>query len=433
LVPRSGKQDGEHAAERDPASTDPPGGHIRAAGKPVDDAVTGGHGVARILLEGVEGFERRRRHFAGRALDPHGVVTLGAEVARDQALESVACGIGFGIVPCAGARLGLGRGFEIPKSMIKKAVLLFAGQGAQSVGMGRDLAATYPCAAALFARADAALGHSLSQVMFEGPLEELTRTSRCQPALYVHGLACLEVLRETCPDLEIAAAAGLSLGEFTAHAAAGTFDFESGLKLVAKRGLYMEEACEATAGSMAAMIGGEEAAVRALAAQVDVDVANLNAPGQIVLSGSREGIAAAIAGARGAGIRLGKELVVAGAYHSRLMRSAQDKLAVELAAIEIRRPRFPVFCNVEARPVSDPGDIRRTLASQVTGSVRWSDSMKRLLDAGHDLFLELGPGGVLAGLMGRIRKGTDTRPADGPEAFAALALASNAMLRDAAF
>ncbi len=301
--------------------------------------------------------------------------------------------------------------------MSKNVVLLFAGQGAQSVGMGKDLAATYPRAAALFKKADEVLGFSLSEVMFEGPIEELTRTSRCQPALYVHGLACLEVLREKFPDLRIAAAAGLSLGEFTAHAAAGTFDFASGLELVARRGRFMEEACEATAGSMAAMIGGEEEAVRALAAKVGVDVANLNSPGQIVLSGSKEGIAAALAGAKDAGIRMGKELTVAGAYHSRLMQDAQDKLAVVLENTEIRSPRFPVVCNFEARPVSAPDEIRRTLASQVTGSVRWSESMARLVDEGQELFLELGPGGVLAGLMGRIRKGTDVRVVDGVEAL----------------
>jgi [acyl-carrier-protein] S-malonyltransferase len=306
--------------------------------------------------------------------------------------------------------------------MSHKIVLLFAGQGAQSIGMGKDLAATYPCAAALFKRADDILGFSLSKVMFEGPIEELTRTSRCQPALYVHGLACLEVLRDQFSDLEVAAAAGLSLGEFTAHAAAGTFDFASGLELVAKRGRFMEEACEATAGSMAAMIGGEESAVRALAAKVDVDVANLNSPGQIVLSGSKEGIAAAIAGAKEAGIRMGKELTVAGAYHSRLMQSAQDQLAAVLENTEIHRPHFPVICNFEARAVSEPGEIRRTLANQVTGSVRWSESMERLLDEGHDLFLELGPGGVLAGLMGRIRKGTDVRAVDGVEAMVRLDL-----------
>jgi [acyl-carrier-protein] S-malonyltransferase len=283
--------------------------------------------------------------------------------------------------------------------------LLFSGQGAQAVGMGRDLAAAFPVVKTLFDRADAALGFSLTGVMFDGPMEELTRTSRCQPALYAHGLACLAVLKEQASGLEIKAAAGLSLGEFTAHAAAGTFDFETGLKLVARRGLFMEEACQATQGSMIAMLGGEEEQIRRLAADSDVDMANFNTPGQIVLSGGKENITRCAALAKERGLR-GKELPVAGAYHSRLMRSAQDKLAAELAQTELRAPRFPVICNLEARPVSDAADIRRTLENQVTGSVRWAQSMDFLLDTGHTHFLELGPGGQLAGMLGRIRKGT---------------------------
>ncbi len=283
--------------------------------------------------------------------------------------------------------------------------LLFAGQGAQAVGMGGELAAAFPAAKAILDRADAALGFSLTSVMFDGPMEELTRTSRCQPALYAHGIACLAVLREQMPDLQIAGAAGLSLGEFTAHAAAGTFDFETGLKLVARRGLFMEEACQATQGSMIAMLGGEEDAVRQLAADADVDMANFNTPGQIVLSGAKENIANCALLAKERGLR-GKELPVAGAYHSRLMRSAQEKLAAELAATDIRTPQFPVVCNLEAQPVSSADDIRRTLENQVTGSVRWAQSMDYLLNAGHTHFLELGPGGQLAGMLGRIRKGT---------------------------
>lgn len=289
--------------------------------------------------------------------------------------------------------------------MAKKVVLLFSGQGAQKVGMGKDLAEAYPKAKRLFDHADSVLGFKLADVMFDGPIEELTRTSRCQPALYAHGLALLEVLKDRIPSLEMAACAGLSLGEFTAHAAAGTFDFETGLKLVFQRGSFMENACEETKGSMAAMIGGEESAVRELAAECNVDVANLNAPGQIVLSGSVEGIKAAIGKARDKGIRKAVELTVAGAYHSRLMKSAQDKLAAALQTTSIQMPGMPVVSNFEADVVTSDIVIRNTLERQVTGSVRWSESMQLLLNEGHDLFLELGPGGVLAGLMGRIKKG----------------------------
>ena len=171
--------------------------------------------------------------------------------------------------------------------MTRKIALLFAGQGAQAVGMGQDLARTFVEAADLFERADQVLGRNLSEIAWHGPIEELTRTANCQPALYVHGLACLAVLRDIAGELPVAAAAGLSLGEWTAHAAADTFTFEDGLRLVEERGRLMQEACEATNGAMAAMIGADESAVRQLASETDVDVANLNSPGQIVISGER--------------------------------------------------------------------------------------------------------------------------------------------------
>lgn len=289
--------------------------------------------------------------------------------------------------------------------MSKKVVLLFAGQGAQVVGMGSDLAAHDETVRSLFDQADEILGFPLKETMFSGPMEELTRTSRCQPALYAHGLAVLQLLKQRVPDLEISAAAGLSLGEFTAHAAAGTFDFETGLKLVARRGLFMEEACQATRGSMLAMLGGEEDAVRQLAEDCDVDMANFNTPGQIVLSGAKENIEKAAATAKERGLR-GKELPVAGAYHSRLMKSAQEKLAAELGGTTIVSPNFTVVANLTAAPVSEPAEIRHTLENQVTGSVRWAQSMQYLLSQGHGHFLELGPGGQLAGMLGRIQKGT---------------------------
>jgi [acyl-carrier-protein] S-malonyltransferase len=291
--------------------------------------------------------------------------------------------------------------------MSKKIALLFAGQGAQAVGMGKDLATEFPVAADLFRQADEILGFSLSQTAFEGPQDELTKTAICQPALYVHGLACLAALKEKLPQLAFQAAAGLSLGEFTAHAAAATFDFKTGLELVAKRSQAMQDACETTKGSMAAVIGGEENRIRELAAAADVDVANLNSPGQIVLSGEASKIALAVSLAKEYGARKALEVQVAGAFHSRLMESAYTKLKEVLANTPIKSPVVSVVCNVDAETVSDPEAIRRTLADQVTGSVRWTESVEYLLDQLHcDHFIELGPGGVLAGLVGRIRKGT---------------------------
>jgi [acyl-carrier-protein] S-malonyltransferase len=291
--------------------------------------------------------------------------------------------------------------------MAKEIALLFAGQGAQSVGMGRDLVEQFPVAADLFRKTDEILGRNLSEVAWSGPIEELTKTSNCQPALYVHGLACLAALRELTGDFPITGAAGLSLGEMTAHAAAGTFDFATGLKLVQRRGELMDEACAATSGAMAAMIGADENAVRGLAADADVDVANVNAAGQIVISGERAKVEVAIGMAKEHGIRRAMLLNVAGAYHSRLMEIAYRKLGEVIVDLSITTPRFVVISNVTGQEVKTPDEIRRALQDQVTGTVRWLDCMERLVDLGCDFFIELGPGGVLAGLLRRTRKDAD--------------------------
>ncbi len=288
--------------------------------------------------------------------------------------------------------------------MAKKIALLFAGQGAQSVGMGRDLVEQLPVAADLFRKADEILERKLSEIAWRGPMEELTKTSNCQPALYVHGLACLAALRELTGDFPITGAAGLSLGEMTAHAAAGTFDFATGLKLVQRRGELMDEACAVTSGAMAAMIGADENAVRGLAADADVDIANINAPGQIVISGERAKVEAAIGMAKEHGIRRATLLNVAGAYHSRLMENAYRKLGEALVGLSIETPRFAVVSNVTGREVKTADEIRRTLQDQVVGTVRWLDCVERLAALGCDFFIELGPGGVLAGLLQRTRK-----------------------------
>ncbi|PYK86249.1 MAG: [acyl-carrier-protein] S-malonyltransferase [Verrucomicrobia bacterium] len=299
--------------------------------------------------------------------------------------------------------------------MAKKIALLFAGQGAQVVGMGRDLAEQFPAAADLFRQADEILGRKLSEIAWNGPIEELTKTSNCQPALYVHGLACLAALREVAAEFPIEGAAGLSLGEITAHAAAGTFDFATGLKLVQRRGELMDEACAATYGAMAAMIGADENTVRLLAADEDVDVANINGPGQIVISGELAKVEAAIGVAKEYGIRRATLLNVAGAYHSRLMESAYVKLGEALAEIPMQTPRFAVISNVTGEEVTTPDEIRRTLQDQVTATVRWLDCMERLLERGCELFIELGSAGVLAGLLKRTRKDVDVVSASDAE------------------
>ena len=288
--------------------------------------------------------------------------------------------------------------------MAKKIALLFAGQGAQCVGMGHDLAEQFPVAADLFRHADEILDRNLSEIAWNGPIEELTKTSNCQPALYIHGLAALAALRDVFGNFDVGGAAGLSLGELTAHAAGGTFDFATGLRLVQKRGEFMDEACATTQGGMAAMIGGLENDVRQLAADEDVDIANINAPSQIVISGELARVETAVGVAKEYGIGRAMMLNVAGAYHSRLMQSAYEKLGGALLHVVVKPPRFPVISNVTGREVATPVEIRRTLQDQVTSTVRWVDCMERLVNLGCDLFIELGPGGVLAGLLKRTRK-----------------------------
>ncbi|MFZ1219860.1 MAG: ACP S-malonyltransferase [Chthoniobacterales bacterium] len=305
--------------------------------------------------------------------------------------------------------------------MAKKIALLFAGQGAQTVGMGRELAAHHPAAGDLFQEADRILGRSLSGIAWSGPLEELTKTSNCQPALYVHGLACLAALRGVAGDFAIEAAAGLSLGEWTAHAAAGTFAFSTGLKLVETRGRLMDAACAATAGAMAAMIGADENSVRTLAAATDVDVANINAPGQIVISGETAKVEMAVSLAKEHGIRRATLLNVAGAYHSRLMNSAYEQLGQPLLDAELSVPRFAVMSNVTGGVVETLPEIRTALQDQVTSTVRWTDCLEALLERGCDLFIELGPGEVLAGLLRRTRKDADVISVSDPASVHACA------------
>ncbi|MBM3878618.1 MAG: ACP S-malonyltransferase [Verrucomicrobia bacterium] len=283
-----------------------------------------------------------------------------------------------------------------------KTALLFAGQGAQYVGMGRDLAERYAPARDLFQQANETLGYDLARVCAQGPEFELTKTEHAQPGIFVVSWIALQLLQRRVPSLTFEAAAGLSLGEFTALAAAGTFTFEDGLRLVRQRGQFMHEACDATHGSMAAVIGLAEEPTRAVCAEAGVELANLNCPGQLVISGETERVAQACELAKARGAKRALRLPVAGAYHSRLMTSARAKLDVALATVILAPPRVPVISNVTAQPHGTPETIRTRLVEQVTSSVRWEETIRYLLDQGHRQFLELGPGTALSGFLKRI-------------------------------
>ncbi|HXA14602.1 MAG TPA: ACP S-malonyltransferase [Opitutaceae bacterium] len=284
--------------------------------------------------------------------------------------------------------------------------LLFAGQGAQKTGMGRTLCEQSPAARALYDEANAVLGWNLSKISFEGPEAELTQTKVCQPALFVHGLALLAALREQgrLPAGEPQFALGLSLGEVTALTAAGVFDFVTGLRVVAERGRLMQLACEQTSGGMAAIIGEERAKVYELCRETDIEAANFNCPGQIIVSGEKSKVAAAIAIAKDRGIKKIMPLNVAGAYHSRLMEPARAAFAAFLEKIPFAAPRFTVFTNTTGHAVAQPDDIRAALVKQVVSSVLWEDCMRSAAAAGATVFWELGPGGVLVGLARRTEK-----------------------------
>lgn len=287
---------------------------------------------------------------------------------------------------------------------MSKTALLFAGQGAQAVGMGKDLAAAFPTARSWFDRANAALGYDLAGICFNGPEAELTKTENAQPGIFVVSWVAFELLKERVPSLTFEAAAGLSLGEFTALTAAGAMSFEDGLRVVRQRGRFMQEACDVTKGGMAAVIGLDEAPTREVCAEAGVALANLNCPGQLVISGAAENILKAVELAKAKGAKRAIALPVAGAYHSPLMASAQPKLAAELAKITLNVTRVPVISNVYALPYGRPNQIGVGLVEQVTSSVRWEDSMRCLVNQGFTRFIELGPGAALSGFMKRISK-----------------------------
>ncbi len=291
--------------------------------------------------------------------------------------------------------------------------LLFPGQGSQFVGMGRDLAQRFPEARAAFEEADEALGFPLSRLCWEGPEEELTLTVNAQPAILAHSVAVWRVLGERCPA--VAMAAGHSLGEFSAHVAAGTLSFTDAARTVRRRGELMLRSGNERPGTMAAVLGLDDAATDAVCREASgagegvVVAANFNAPGQIVVSGDVAAVRRAEEMARTAGAKRVLPLNVSGAFHSPLMQVARQGLEVQLQAVELRNPVFPVVSNVTARPVREAAEAKRLLVEQLTSPVRWVASLRTMLDGGCVGFLEMGPGSVLAGLLKRVDRSVPSR------------------------
>ena len=293
-----------------------------------------------------------------------------------------------------------------PSFLRMSTALLFSGQGAQVVGMGKSLYEGSASAKDLYDRAAQVLPFDLRQVCFEGPAELLTETRVCQPALYVQGYAIAQILQERGKLNDLKACLGLSLGELTAYAFAGVWDFETGLKVVAERGRLMQLACDQTKGGMAAVIGGTRDEIFKLCAAFDIDAANFNCPGQVVISGDAEKVAQAVARAKEFGaFKLVKPLVVAGAYHSRLMEPARQAFEAFLQGVEFKRPRVTVYANTTGGALAEPAALRAALVKQVVSSVLWEDDCKAVADTGIAQFYECGPGGVLAGMMKRSAPG----------------------------
>lgn len=288
--------------------------------------------------------------------------------------------------------------------------LIFSGQGAQTVGMGRSLYENLEVAKALYDEANEVLGWDLKSICFDGPDEALTETKVCQPALYVQGYAIFSILKERGKLGELKAACGLSLGELTALAAAGVYDFATGLQLVAERGRLMQLACDATKGGMAAVIGGTPEDVQTFCDEFDIEIANLNCPGQIVISGANDKVLEAVAASKGR-FKLCKPLNVAGAYHSRLMESARDAFAEFIKDFEFKVPEVVCYTNVTGAQVSDPQDIKDSLVKQVVSSVRFEDNLRNMAaENGIEQFYECGPGKVLAGFAKRIDRSLNVAP-----------------------
>lgn len=279
---------------------------------------------------------------------------------------------------------------------------IFPGQGSQEPGMGRDVAEAFPAAREVFERADAVLGYALSRLCFEGPDEALRETERQQPAIFVTSLALLEAARSADALPPARFAAGHSLGEYTALVAAGALAFEDGLRLVQTRGWLMGEASAARPGAMAAILGLDRAAVERLCAETGAEVCNYNAPSQIVIGGPPDVVERAMTSAKEAGAQRTVLLPVSGAFHTSLMRAAAEGMARALEACPFRDPKVPVISNVTAKPLTKATELRDELVAQLTSPVRWVDCVRAMAAAGTQVFYEIGPGRVLAGLVRRI-------------------------------
>ncbi len=286
-----------------------------------------------------------------------------------------------------------------------KAFFVFSGQGAQAVGMGQDLYNTNSAAKEIFELADSCLDWSVSEVCFNGPAEKLTASRYCQPAIYTMSCAALEAFRAQYPQVEAIGNAGLSLGEYAALYASGVVSFTDGLKLVAQRAELMDKACQDTDGGMASVLGGDKDIISAVCRECDIDVANFNSPGQIVISGEKSRVKEAITKLKEQGIKKVIPLRVAGAYHSRLMTEAGQQLRPILEATPMKEPLIPVYQNFSGKAVTDVATIIDNLEAQVAGSVQWVDCVNNMIAAGGDTMFEFGPGNVLTGLLRRTAKG----------------------------